>query len=314
MSNNTIVYTDGSCRGNPGPMGIGVVIIPDINNTDSVVKVGKYIGHGTNNIAELTAIKIGIETAIQYNKPILLYTDSLYSVNVVTGRYKSKVNVQLINEIKDLIKVVFIPNYGVSLAQIIIPAADVSEQISLAGTEASGTSNMKFALNGALTVGTLDGANVEILNMVGKENIFIFGNTVEQVEALRAKGYSPFEFFEREPELNTIIQQITSGHFSPQYPMRYQNELNLFSDYYQVMADFRAYVDIQKQVDQHYKQPQAWAKSALINTANMGYFSSDRSIIDYAENIWKVEPLLSYDKEVYEAENCVIEDELPEQL
>src|SRR5699024_8900864 len=216
--------------------------------------------------------------------------------------------------IKDLIKVVFIPNYGVSLAQIIIPAADVSEQISLAGTEASGTSNMKFALNGALTVGTLDGANVEILNMVGKENIFIFGNTVEQVEALRAKGYSPFEFFEREPELNTIIQQITSGHFSPQDPMRYQNELNLFSDYYQVMADFRAYVDIQKQVDQHYKQPQAWAKSALINTANMGYFSSDRSIIDYAENIWKVEPLLSYDKEVYEAENCVIEDELPEQL
>ncbi|WP_039168449.1 glycogen/starch/alpha-glucan phosphorylase [Gallibacterium anatis] len=216
--------------------------------------------------------------------------------------------------IKDLIKVVFIPNYGVSLAQIIIPAADVSEQISLAGTEASGTSNMKFALNGALTVGTLDGANVEILNMVGKENIFIFGNTVEQVEALRAKGYSPFEFFEREPELNTIIQQITSGHFSLQDPMRYQNELNLFSDYYQVMADFRAYVEIQKQVDQHYKQPQAWAKSALINTANMGYFSSDRSIIDYAENIWKVEPLLSYDKEVYEAENCVIEDELPEQL
>lgn len=104
MSNNTIVYTDGSCRGNPGPMGIGVVIIPDINNTDSIVKIGKYIGHGTNNIAELTAIKIGIETAIQYNKPILLYTDSLYSVNVVTGRYKSKVNVQLINEIKDLIK------------------------------------------------------------------------------------------------------------------------------------------------------------------------------------------------------------------
>lgn len=104
MSNNIIVYTDGSCRGNPGPMGIGVVIIPDINNTDSIVKMGKYIGHGTNNIAELTAIKIGIETAIQYNKPILLYTDSLYSVNVVTGRYKSKVNVQLINEIKDLIK------------------------------------------------------------------------------------------------------------------------------------------------------------------------------------------------------------------
>lgn len=225
----------------------------------------------------------------------------IFAGKAASAYYTAKKIINLINDvanvinndrrIRDLIKVVFIPNYGVSLAQIIIPAADISEQISLAGTEASGTSNMKFALNGALTVGTLDGANVEILNMVGEDHIFIFGNTVEQVEALRARGYSPLLYLEQDHELHDAVMQITSGKFSPEEPTRYHNSLNLFGDYYQVLADFRAYVNAHNDIDRRYLEPAQWTKSAIINTANMGYFSSDRSIEDYARNIWQIEPI-----------------------
>lgn len=193
--------------------------------------------------------------------------------------------------VDELLKVVFVPNYSVSLAQLLIPATDVSEQISLAGTEASGTGNMKFALNGALTIGTLDGANVEILENVGEDNIFIFGNTVEQVEALRKKGYSPMEFYQKDNELHRIIEQINSGAFSPEEPHRYHQAIHFMSDYYQVAADFRSYVDKQAEVDIAYKDSDNWARMALINIANMGYFSSDRSIADYARNIWEIEPI-----------------------
>ncbi|MBR1375169.1 MAG: glycogen/starch/alpha-glucan phosphorylase [Cardiobacteriaceae bacterium] len=200
---------------------------------------------------------------------------------------------QVINNdarIRNLIKVVFIPNYSVSLAQLIIPAADLSEQISLAGTEASGTSNMKFALNGALTIGTLDGANVEILERVGKENIFIFGNTVEEVENLRQHGYDPLDFVEKDHTLRRTVHALTTDVFSPEEPARYADVIQLIGDYYQLMADFRSYVDTQGKVDAHYRQPIKWQKSALLNIANMGYFSSDRSIKDYAENIWHTIP------------------------
>ena len=192
--------------------------------------------------------------------------------------------------VKGLIKVVFIPNYSVSLAEMIIPAAELSEQISLAGTEASGTSNMKFALNGALTIGTLDGANVEIKEKVGDKNIFIFGNTVEQVEALRAKGYDPMQFIEANEDLRAVIRAITTGMFSPDDPSRFGDVFQVFSDYYQMMADFTSYVETQMKVDEFYKNKEEWAKASLANIANMGYFSSDRSIIDYAEKIWNVKP------------------------
>ena len=225
----------------------------------------------------------------------------IFAGKAASAYYAAKKIIHLINDIanvinndgriRDLIKVVFIPNYGVSLAQIIIPAADISEQISLAGTEASGTSNMKFALNGALTVGTLDGANVEILNAVGEENIFIFGNTVEQVEALRQRGYSPLLYLENDPELHETVIQITSGAFSPEEPSRYHENLHIFSDYYQVLADFRSYVEAQGRIDRRYRDQDAWARSAIANIANMGYFSSDRSIEDYAKNIWHIKPL-----------------------
>lgn len=217
--------------------------------------------------------------------------------------YAAKQTIRLINDVANVInnderlkgrlKVVFIPNYSVSLAQLIIPAADISEQISLAGTEASGTSNMKFALNGALTLGTLDGTNVEILDNVGKDHIFIFGNTVEQVEALRREGYRPFDYYQNDEQLREVIDQIIRGDFSPEEPNRYHSLIQglQYHDYYQSFADFRSYVEAQKTVDKKYQDRDAWIASTIQNMVNMGFFSSDRTILEYAKNIWKIEPL-----------------------
>lgn len=209
--------------------------------------------------------------------------------------YAAKQTINLINDVANIInhderlqgrlKVVFIPNYSVSLAELIIPAADISEQISLAGTEASGTSNMKFALNGALTIGTLDGANVEILDNVGQDHIFIFGNTVEQVESLRRHGYRPFDYYQNDEELRKVVDQIISGRFSPTDANRYHQLLQSlqYHDYYQAFADFRSYVDMQQNVDAKYQDQNAWIDSTLQNIVNMSYFSSDRTILEYAE-------------------------------
>ena len=217
--------------------------------------------------------------------------------------YAAKQTIRLINDVANVInnderlkgrlKVVFIPNYSVSLAQLIIPAADISEQISLAGTEASGTSNMKFALNGALTLGTLDGANVEILDNVGEDHIFIFGNTVEQVEALRREGYRPFDYYQNDEQLREVIDQIIRGDFSPEEPNRYHSLIQglQYHDYYQSFADFRSYVEAQKAVDKKYQDRDVWIVSTIQNMVNMGFFSSDRTILEYAKNIWKIEPL-----------------------
>ncbi|MFK3558860.1 glycogen/starch/alpha-glucan phosphorylase [Pasteurella multocida] len=217
--------------------------------------------------------------------------------------YTAKQTINLINDVANIInhderlqgrlKVVFIPNYSVSLAELIIPAADISEQISLAGTEASGTSNMKFALNGALTIGTLDGANVEILDNVGQDHIFIFGNTVEEVEALRHHGYRPFDYYQNDEELRKVVDQIVSGRFSPTDANRYHQLLQSlqYHDYYQAFADFRSYVDMQQNVDAKYQDQNAWIDSTLQNIVNMSYFSSDRTILEYAEKIWKIKPV-----------------------
>ncbi|MGR5944596.1 glycogen/starch/alpha-glucan family phosphorylase [Enterobacter sp. C4G1] len=227
-------------------------------------------------------------------------------VNIFAGKaassyYMAKQIIHLINDVAQVVnndpqiggklKVVFIPDYSVSLAQMIIPAADLSEQISLAGTEASGTSNMKFALNGALTIGTLDGANIEMREHVGAKHFFIFGNTAQQVEALRCGGYNPHKIFEQDEELRQILTQIGTGHFSPQEPERYRNLLDSlinFGDHYQVLADYRSYVECQNKVDQLYRHPAEWTSSAMHNIANMGYFSSDRAIQEYADNIWHI--------------------------
>ncbi len=192
------------------------------------------------------------------------------------------------------LKVVFIPNYSVSLAEIIIPAADLSEQISTAGTEASGTGNMKFALNGALTIGTWDGANIEIAEAVGLDNIFIFGNRTEDVERLRREGYNPRAIYEANPELHEVLTQIATGHFTPQDPERYRGIYDVlvnWGDHYQLLADYADYVATQTRVDTLYRHPELWARKAILNVAGMGRFSSDRTIQEYADRIWHATPV-----------------------
>ncbi|MBE5212745.1 glycogen phosphorylase [Pectobacterium sp. A535-S3-A17] len=228
----------------------------------------------------------------------------IFAGKAASAYYMAKHIINLINDVAkvinndptlhDRLKVVFIPNYSVSLAQLIIPAADLSEQISLAGTEASGTSNMKFALNGALTIGTLDGANVEMLEHIGEENMFIFGNTADQVEALRQNGYNPRQYYDQDEELHRVLTQIATGVFSPDDSRRYSDlfdSLVNFGDYYQLLADYRSYVDTQDRVDELYENKDEWARCAVQNIANMGYFSSDRTIGEYAEDIWNIKPI-----------------------
>jgi starch phosphorylase len=194
-------------------------------------------------------------------------------------------------EVGDRLKLVFLPNYNVSRAEVMIPAAELSEQISTAGMEASGTGNMKFALNGALTIGTLDGANVEILEEVGADNIFIFGLTAEQVAQRRREGYYPIEIVRENRELNQVLEQIAGGEFSPEDLHRFKPLVDRILDdneYFLVLADYESYVAAQEHVDEAYRDQDAWTRKAIINTANMGKFSSDRSIAEYAEKIWQV--------------------------
>ena len=189
-----------------------------------------------------------------------------------------------------LLKIVFVPNYNVSTAELIIPAADLSEQISTAGMEASGTGNMKFAMNGALTIGTLDGANIEIKDRVGDDNIFIFGLTADEVSDRRANGYSPREVIGQSRELSQALSAIASGVFSPDDPKRYEGLIGTIydSDWFMVAADFDGYAAAQRDVDKRWTDRRAWNASAIRNVANVGWFSSDRTIAEYAREIWGV--------------------------
>jgi starch phosphorylase len=220
------------------------------------------------------------------------------------GYRMAKLIIRLINDVadivnndplvRDLLKVAFIPNYDVTNAQLIIPAADLSEQISTAGTEASGTGNMKLAMNGALTIGTLDGANVEIRNEVGPENIFIFGMTTEEVAAQRAAGYRPWDFYNGNAELKQALDMIRDGFFSPEERERYKpvfDALTAQGDNYLLLADYASYIACQEKVAQLYRDPAAWTQKAILNVAGMGQFSSDRTIGQYAKTIWNVAPM-----------------------
>jgi starch phosphorylase len=189
--------------------------------------------------------------------------------------------------------VVFFPDYNVKNAQHIYPAADLSEQISTAGKEASGTGNMKFSLNGALTIGTLDGANVEIREEVGPENFFLFGLTVEQVQQLKAGGYRPHDYYEQNPTLREVLDYLASGALADGDPNLFRPLVDnlLWQDPFLVLADYQAYVDCQEQVSALWREPRAWTRTAILNAARMGKFSSDRSIRDYCEQVWQVNPV-----------------------
>jgi starch phosphorylase len=195
--------------------------------------------------------------------------------------------------VRDRLKVVFFPDYNVKNAQHIFPAADLSEQISTAGKEASGTGNMKFAMNGALTIGTLDGANVEIREEVGEDNFFLFGLNADQVNEIKARSYRPRDYYEQCPDLREVLDLIASGALAG-------GDANLFRplvdnllhhDPFLVLADYQAYIDCQDQVSKLWANPQDWTRKSILNAARMGKFSSDRSIRDYCEQVWKVQPI-----------------------
>ena len=196
-------------------------------------------------------------------------------------------------DVQGLLRVVFLRNYRVSLAERVFPAADLSEQISTAGKEASGTGNMKFGLNGAVTIGTLDGANVEIREEVGAENFFLFGLTVEEIAALKRGGYNPREYYEADPELRAVIDLIASDFLEPAVPGLFQPIVDslLTVDRYFLLADYASYVACQEQVAEAYRDPDRWARLAILNIAGMGRFSSDRAIREYADEIWQIQPV-----------------------
>jgi starch phosphorylase len=196
-------------------------------------------------------------------------------------------------DIGDRLKVIFFPNFNVKNSHAVYPAAELSEQISTAGKEASGTGNMKFSMNGALTIGTLDGANVEIREEVGAENFFLFGLTNEEVTNLKSDGYKPWEYYHSNPELREVIDQIRSGFFS-------RGDQNLFQplvdslisrDEYMLFADYLSYIECQERVNRAYQDQKNWSKMSILNVARMGKFSSDRSIQEYSEKIWKAKPM-----------------------
>ncbi|MGO9948373.1 MAG: glycogen/starch/alpha-glucan phosphorylase [Steroidobacteraceae bacterium] len=229
----------------------------------------------------------------------------IFAGKAAPGYAMAKAIVKLINNVartidsdesvRDKLRVAFLPDYDISLAQKIMPAADLSQQISTAGMEASGTGNMKLALNGALTIGTLDGANIEICNHVGAENMFIFGLTADEVAAKRAAGYRPGLELERLPELKRTLDLIGSGFFSPRHPedaKQVVDRLQSDGEPFLVIADFAAYARAQDQVDALYADSDQWTRKAVINCLNMGYFSSDRSVREYADRIWAVKPVI----------------------
>ncbi|MCH8567565.1 MAG: glycogen/starch/alpha-glucan phosphorylase [Balneolales bacterium] len=250
-----------------------------------------------NRIKANPDVEIEPRTVIFAGKAAPGYTMAKMFIKLITS-IGDKINND--PDMKGRLQCFFLDNYSVTLAEQLIPAADLSEQISTAGMEASGTGNMKFALNGALTIGTLDGANVEILEEVGEDNIFIFGLTVEEVEELRRSGYSSWEYYQADPELKKVIDQIKDGFFSPDNPGLFHSITNSLldsNDYFLVMADYPAYAKKQLEVEALYRNKDQWFTKAIYNTARVGKFSSDRTISDYANDIWGVGDQLKQGRE-----------------
>ncbi|MEW5693872.1 MAG: glycogen/starch/alpha-glucan phosphorylase, partial [Candidatus Hydrogenedentota bacterium] len=294
-------------------------------------RLAQYIKEQTNIVVDINSIfDSQVKRIHEYKRQLLnvLHILLLYNklrdnpdINIIPrtfifggkaapGYYRAKLIIKLINNlsklinndinIKNKIKVVFIANYGVSLAEKIIPASDVSEQISTAGMEASGTGNMKFALNGALTIGTLDGANIEIMENVGIDNIYIFGLKVDEIEELRkSRKYSPLEYYNRYHEIKRVIDMLISGElsdgdpalFKPLYDSLMYGVDGAAPDKYFLLADLMSYAETHKKINNDYADKLNWQRKALINIANISYFSSDRAIKEYADEIWQVKPV-----------------------
>jgi glycogen phosphorylase len=249
------------------------------------------------NILHVISIYNRLKSGVKYDYYPRTF---IFSGKASPSYYLAKLIIKLIHnvaeivntdkQINDQLKVVFMSDYSVTLAQKIIPAADISEQISTAGMEASGTGNMKFALNGSVILGTLDGANIEIMEQIGKENIFIFGLDAHQIIELRSKLYRPSEYYFQNTELRTVIDMLETGYFSNGDHELFKPIVNslLGNDYFMVMADFSSYLETQNQISDVYTDKERWTRMSIKNTANMGKFSTDRTIMEYAENIWKV--------------------------
>jgi glycogen phosphorylase len=234
----------------------------------------------------------------------------IFGGKAAPGYRMAKLIIKLINsvagivnqdpKVAELLKVVFLPDFNVKSSQHVYPAADLSEQISTAGKEASGTGNMKFAMNGALTIGTLDGANVEIRDAVGAENFFVFGLTAPEVESAKREGYNPRDYYESNPDLREALDLISDGFFTNGDREVFQPLVDslLTRDEYLLLADYQGYVDCQRRVSDAYRDQAGWTRMSILNAARVGRFSSDRSIRDYCRDIWNVSPMLRDDRSV----------------
>jgi len=284
---------------------LGIIVNPDSLFDVQIKRIHEYKRQLLNVLHVITLynrIRLGTQASITPRTII-------FAGKAAPGYAMAKRIINLINcvanvinhdkAVGDKLKVVFIPNYDVSNAEIIAPAADLSEQISTAGTEASGTGNMKMALNGALTIGTLDGANVEIMEEVGRDNIFIFGLTVPEVETLYRDGYNPWDYVHANRELKLVLDMIGSGYFSPEDPHHFQPILDalLQRDHYLLLADYAAYIACQDKVGELYRRTDEWDRQAILNVAGMGKFSSDRTIREYAKQIWHADPVVVSSRE-----------------
>ncbi len=275
---------------------LGIVVDPDSLFDVQVKRIHEYKRQLLNVLRVIAHYQRIVATPGAHFVPRTV----IFSGKAASAYFAAKNVIRLIHDVArvvnsdsrvgDRLKVVFMPNYGVSVAEAVIPAADLSEQISTAGTEASGTGNMKFALNGALTIGTWDGANIEIAEAVGADNIFIFGLRADEVAALRSIGYDPRFYYDSNSQLKNALDALANGAFSPGEPDRYRPlaESLLHGDHYLLLADFASYLAAQDAVDRAFGDPQAWAAKTIHNIAAMGYFSSDRSIREYARGIWNI--------------------------
>jgi starch phosphorylase len=242
---------------------------------------------------------------VEDGKELTVPRTYIFSGKAAPGYVMAKLIIKLIHnvgavinkdrKVKGQIKVVFIPDYRVSLAEKIIPAADLSEQISTAGKEASGTGNMKFAMNGALTIGTLDGANVEMREEIGKENMYIFGLTAEEVDRMRRTGsYNPWDYYHRSPVIRRVMESMGSDKFCPEEPGLFRpiyNKILYGGDEYFHLADLESYISAQEEAAKEFNNPSLWTRKAILNVARIGKFSTDRTVLEYAQEIWRIEPV-----------------------